>query len=607
MPLTDLGERLELRTQDARFTERGPRSTSARIVLVTLDAETQSAWPEPMVFWGGHYGQLIRQARKDGVRCVGLDVIPAINADEALQSLVARSAEGAAPSGDGPGLDGIFTAPEMNPDRELTDAIRAAGNVVILDSRRGGTLLAPEVRDQISAGSIAFVDPPVQKDDAVRAAPLEVTGASLAAPGFPSLVAAFPDSLLSRRAWPNQNRIQTASAQGVTLSYFWINYTRIRGPEPAFLRIPACRLAADELTAAERQALKQAIVLVGNAAEQGEDWHHIPGGQAEEGVAIQAQAVATLLDHQALGRSSPVGEAWITLCFLALLLPFLIRLPATTGLASTLGAGVFWWMLGSQLFARGPWLLPMAAPLTGLGAVFLVYHAARSVEEALARRHVERAFGHNVTPAIRDYLLASPQHLRLGGEETEASVLFFDLRGSTQFAESRSPHAVVTELNSLYEVIVPLIERREGLLYRFLGDGFLAVFGAPRPLPDHARAACLAAMDIMQCLEGLNTTRRTAGLEIWRAGCGVHTGRLVYGNLGAASRAEFTVIGNTVNLAARLEGLNKEMNSQIIISEAAYLQAGDLPVVGPSERWIAGRQEPIRIYILQTTAERSPL
>jgi adenylate cyclase len=469
-------------------------------------------------------------------------------------------------------------------------------------------MLAPEVRDQIPAGNIAFVDPPVQKDDAVRAAPLEVTGVSLTASGFPALVADFPDSrnsLLSRRAWPERNRIETASTQGITLSYFWINYTRISGPEPAFFRIPAWRLAAGELTTTERQALKQAIVLVGSAAEQGEDWHHIPGGQTEEGVAIQAQAVATLLDHQALGRSSHGGEALLTLCFLTLLLPFLIRLPAVAGLATALGAGVFWWVLGVQLFVRGPWLIPMAAPLTGLGAVFLVYHAARSVEEALARRHVERAFGHNVTPAIRDYLLASPQHLRLGGEETEASVLFFDLRGSTQFAESRSPHMVVTELNSLYEVIVPLIEHREGLLYRFLGDGFLAVFGAPRHLPDHARAACLAAMDIMQSLESLNTTRRAAGLEIWQAGCGVHTGRLVYGNLGAASRAEFTVIGNTVNLAARLEGLNKEMNSQIIISEAAYLQAGELPVAGPSERRIAGRQEPIRIYVLQATAERN--
>jgi adenylate cyclase len=260
-------------------------------------------------------------------------------------------------------------------------------------------------------------------------------------------------------------------------------------------------------------------------------------------------------------------------------------------------------MTGYEAFVSVQWLLPMAAPTLGIGIVFFSYYASHSVEEAAARRRVEHAFGYSVSMPIRDYLMASPENLELGGAETEASVLFFDLRGSTYYAESRAPGNVVSEMNMLYMQLVPLIEKHGGLLYRFLGDGFLAVYGAPLPMADHARAACRTGIEIMLTLDALNENRRTEGLDLWQAGCGIHSGRLVYGNIGAPDRAEFTVIGDTVNLAARFEALNKQLDSRIIISAESFRHAGGFATaIGPLEQRIAGRHDPVYVYLLDPSS-----
>ena len=161
---------------------------------------------------------------------------------------------------------------------------------------------------------------------------------------------------------------------------------------------------------------------------------------------------------------------------------------------------------------------------------------------------------------------------------------------------------MLRELNILFAEVVPAVDRQRGLVYQFTGDGLLAVFGVPYPLDCHAKAAVDAARDIASALRKVNDQRCADGRQPWRIGCGVHTGPVVCGNLGVAGRSEFTVIGDTVNLAARLEGLTRELGGEVVVSEAAWeaLAEPRPPADGPLEVEIRGRKGRVRVYRLET-------
>ncbi len=174
------------------------------------------------------------------------------------------------------------------------------------------------------------------------------------------------------------------------------------------------------------------------------------------------------------------------------------------------------------------------------------------------RERLREAFGTFVNPALTDRVLAEGPDLR--GEEVEATVLFLDVRGFTEFAERAAPHQVVASLNELYEAVVPVIERHGGHANKFVGDGLLAVFGTPERLADHAARAFAAACDIAQL------ARDGLGGKL-RIGLGVNSGRVVVGTIGGGRRRDFTVIGDPVNTAARVEAATRLTGDDILITE----------------------------------------
>jgi adenylate cyclase len=174
------------------------------------------------------------------------------------------------------------------------------------------------------------------------------------------------------------------------------------------------------------------------------------------------------------------------------------------------------------------------------------------------RERLREAFGAFVNPALTDRVLAEGTDLR--GEEIEASVPFLDVRGFTEFAEHAAPQDVVASLNELYEVVVPVIERHGGHANKFVGDGLLAVFGAPERHADHAARAFAAACEIARL------ARAGAGGKL-RVGVGVNSGRVVVGTIGGGRRRDFTVIGDPVNTAARVEAATRLTGDDILITE----------------------------------------
>ncbi len=179
---------------------------------------------------------------------------------------------------------------------------------------------------------------------------------------------------------------------------------------------------------------------------------------------------------------------------------------------------------------------------------------------ALAERaRLREALGAYVDPAVVDRVLA--EGTQLEGEEVPVTVLFLDIRGFTALAERQSARAVVVQLNAFYGRVVPVIERHGGHANKFVGDGLLAVFGAPDRLPDHADCAVAAALDVVADV-------RQAYGDALRVGIGVNSGRVLAGTIGGGGHVEFTVIGDAVNTAARVEEVTRETGDDVLVTEA---------------------------------------
>ena len=234
--------------------------------------------------------------------------------------------------------------------------------------------------------------------------------------------------------------------------------------------------------------------------------------------------------------------------------------------------------------------------VAGLVAVQLRRKFTRAAEETFARERVTNLFGQHVSPEVVDQLLDQPTEI--GGETREVCVMFLDIRNFTAQSRAREPTEVVDFLNDNFAFMIEAVDRHHGIINKFLGDGFMAVFGAPLEDRDAVRHAVLAARDILAEIDrhGLE------GAE-WplRIGIGLHAGPAVTGTIGSPRRKEFTAIGDTVNLASRLEQMNKEFGTRLLVSDAVMAALGpDAPkdAVLMSDVTIKGYSEPMRVWKL---------
>lgn len=252
----------------------------------------------------------------------------------------------------------------------------------------------------------------------------------------------------------------------------------------------------------------------------------------------------------------------------------------------------------------------LAVPVTAFTCVALLFALAVAVAigsrshslvaavtaEELQRQRLGRYFSPQVAARLAE---AGDQAGR--GESHEVTVLFSDLRDFTALAESMPGPEVVALLNEIDEVLVEEIFRHGGTLDKYTGDGVMAYFGAPAPQPDHAAAALRCAAAMLAGLESLNDRRRQRGETVLRIGIGLHSGRVIMGDIGAARRREFTIVGHTVNIAARLEQLTKEHGVPILVSEETQRASHNArPLREVATTTIRGQSAPLRIYTLDT-------
>lgn len=221
-----------------------------------------------------------------------------------------------------------------------------------------------------------------------------------------------------------------------------------------------------------------------------------------------------------------------------------------------------------------------------------------AASETLAAERAVTRLGTYVSPAFAGELLQQKE-VQLGGKNQNVAVLFSDLRGFTSYSEDLEPADVVAQLNDYLSEMVAAIEQHGGVVDKFMGDGIMAVFGAPTPSPHDARNAITAAADMTGRLAQLNSRRQQAGLSQFAQGIGIHYGPVVAGSIGTQARASYTVIGDAVNLASRLESATKNLGIAIAISEAAAAACSDatkLSQVGVIQ--VPGRNSPVTVYTL---------
>lgn len=389
--------------------------------------------------------------------------------------------------------------------------------------------------------------------------------------------------------------------------HLWVHYALER-PE---IYVSAGDLLAGEV-AGERLAGK--LALIGSSAVGLLDIKATPLQQSIPGVEVHAQVLEMILSGDLLQRPHyALGAELIILAAVSLLIIALVPIFGAT-LTMLLGAIAAVALLATSwfLFTVEGLLIDVAYPSFGSFAVFALLVFANYLREEGRREQVRRAFRHYLSPALVDQLANEPDRLVLGGERREMTVLFSDTRGFTALAESlqKQPEVLIRLMNRLLTSLSAEIMASNGTIDKYMGDAVMAFWNAPIADPDHARNACRAALAMAAALERLNAEIRAeaatgaAETTALRIGVGINTGLCVVGNMGSEQRFDYSVLGDAVNLASRLEGQSGIYGADIVLGQATAGAVGSgLACVELDLIRVKGKREPQRIFALLGDAE----
>jgi adenylate cyclase len=373
-----------------------------------------------------------------------------------------------------------------------------------------------------------------------------------------------------------------------------IDYTGPPGAFTSFPSEPLVALARSGTTPDADNPFRDRIVLVGATFLESRDSFPTPTGLMS-GVEIQANMVNTLLARRTL-LPPPwyLNLALLTAVCVSISLLSLWLRPAwlalvALGLVAALVAASY------EAYTRGGYWLDFLAPLLGTLAYLQGAHWLR-------RRRLRSAFGQYVSPQVMDQVLR--QGSSLGGEVRRVTVLMSDLRGFTTISENLPPEVVSAMMNEYFTAMVDVILAHRGLVQDFIGDAIMAVYGAPLDDPEHCWHAARSAVGMHAALESLNRAWEADGRGPLAMGVAVHTGPVFAGTLGAPRKKKYAVLGDTVNLTSRMEGLNRDLGTGILISGAALAVLRDRVVVRDRGRVaVKGRREPVEIHELLSLEE----
>ena len=341
------------------------------------------------------------------------------------------------------------------------------------------------------------------------------------------------------------------------------------------------------------------IVVVGATAAALDDVFTVPVGGKVGGLEVHAAVVDSLLSNRALtpapasrGVMLAVGAAVALGVAGAFVGPWL-----TVVAAALAWAGLTWWV--TRQFGAGV-VYPLVAPLIGLVITTFGDIGYEYLVEGREKRRVKRLFSRFVSRDVYEQILKDPAGAHLGGERRMMTVLFSDIRGFTSVSERGQPEAIVAQLNEYFSRMVPIVFAHRGTIDKFVGDMIMALYGAPLDDPDHADHAVETALAMSDALGQLNREWRARGWTELDIGIGINTGEMVAGNLGSEAIMSYTVIGDHVNLGARLESLTKEFHTRVIVSESTARELkGRYDIRALGEVVVKGKSVPVKVFSVQ--------
>ncbi len=634
-------ELMQLKAQDAMFLARGqvPPASDA-VVVVSIDERSldeEGRWPWPR----SKMARLIRAIGARGAKCIGLD-IGFFEPDDRLPVQALLELAQQAQAGKPLDLEAVIT--RHHPDYLLAKAIAESPADVILgyffylNPREVSFLNTKEValrRRQMSKFAFRLVR--YQSERALEAPVTRVYAPELNQPiliaasswagyynvwpdmdgavrrlnlvvrcgeqFYPSLALATLCRFLGRklpRLEVDDNGLEPIRVGKLTIpvdpsGQMWVNFL---GGSRALPVVEASDILRGRKLP---HSLKGKAVLVNVSAIGVQDRRPTPFNRQLPGALIHAQALDNMLSGRFLVRSPlmALGDlgAVLLLCLGGGLLLGLRRPLLGAGLTLLLGLGYVLFAFG--LFVSG-YLVNLVYPLGALILTAIALTTYRYLSEEREKRQIKKTFQHYLSPEVIETLLKDPSQLKLGGKRMELSVLFVDIRGFTTLSEQLSPEDLASLLNAFTDGMTQVILDTGGLVDKYIGDSVMAVFGAPVQQPDHAARACRAALGMVQEVRRLNRELPLPeGVDL-RVGVGVNSGPMVVGNMGSRLRFNYTVVGDNVNLASRLEGQTKEYGVEVVISQSTREQVGDdeflvrvLDVIR-----VKGKRLPVTIYEL---------
>ena len=396
-------------------------------------------------------------------------------------------------------------------------------------------------------------------------------------------------------------------------NFLWIDFPKLPGGLTFLKQTPAVITALEVLMDLEdledldeeefleetedlREMVEGKLVLVGDTSEMSHDIFETPVGEVY-GIEIIADTVATMMKQQPI---RPAPFAFEALVMLILLLAFFAvsQLKKFENLVFLLVIVVYS-TINIYFYIYHGLVFSLSYPLVACFLSMITINLYLFMLERKQKTFIRGAFSQYLSPAVIDMIVKDPDKLKLGGERREMTAFFSDIQGFSTVSESLTPEELVQLLNEYLTSMCEVISSYNGTVDKFEGDAIIAFWGAPLDNPDHARDGCMAALDMQERNIELRKKLREENRPMLYTRMGINSGPIVVGNMGSATKTDYTMMGDNVNLAARLEGANKFYKTYTMIAENTYKLAEDsidvryLDVVR-----VVGKNEPVKIYQL---------
>ena len=351
-----------------------------------------------------------------------------------------------------------------------------------------------------------------------------------------------------------------------------------------------------DLDAFEAQ-FRNKIVLIGYTAQGLFDLRATPLTAASAGLSIHASAIDNLVNAQFNRQANAILFGLIVLVIAAIVGGILHGTASQWSSGAIAVAAIAFWFIAGYLALRYGLIVHTVAAATSIALTYVTVTVVKFTAEQRHTAELRATFGRYVSPQILEHILAHPESVQLGGERRDLTILFSDIRGFTTISEASEPEAVVEMLNEYLTRMVEILLLHGGTLDKFIGDAVMGFWNAPAADPDHPRHAVECAVAMIEETARLRSRWEADGKPALRIGIGINTGDAVVGNIGAEKVFGYTVIGDAVNLASRLEGKNKDYGTEIIVSEFTKARIDDgFEMVYLDEVKVKGKERAVRIY-----------